>query len=175
MNTVQHNNESINVACPVPFKQQPVWEYWYLRKRQFYRWAILSPSKYITKLIAVWIAALLLVLLVIAWRSPVNTLRPMDLLLGAFVAELVVGIVLARLYAAWHYVHLRLVQREIDYQVLTTDRTKLWRKSELVSERDRLVARFQVRPTLQRIERSILFLVIIASSNLLILFVTTNY
>ena len=175
MNIVQHNNENTNAVCPIPLKQQPVREYWCLRDKRFFRWAILQRNKYITKLLAVWVSALLLVLFVVALRSPYRTLSYVDLLIGAIVAELAVLLALIRLYAAWQYIHSRLIHREIDYINLATNKTKIWRKSELVLARDILIARFQVRPILKRIGCSMLLLAVIAGSNFLILSITTNY
>ena len=175
MNVVQHNNENIDSICPVPLKQQPIREYWHLKQRRFFRWAILERGKYVTKLVAVWISALLLVLFILALRSPTSDLSDEDFWLGALVAELVVLLFLIRLYSAWHHIYSRLIGREIDYQLMATRKTKLWRKSELVLAQDLLVARFQVRPILQRLDRSMVLLTIIMSFNFLILFVTTNY
>ena len=175
MNIVQHNNENVNTICPIPLEQQPVREYWRLKKRRFFRWAILSQSKYVTKLLAVWISTLLLVLFILALRSPYRLLSYSDFLIGAVIAKLAVFLSLIGLYAAWQYIHSRLIHREIDYKVLATNETKLWQKSELVLARDRLIARFQVRPIIKRITMSMVLLAVIISSNFFILFVTTNY
>ena len=175
MNIVQHNNENINAICPIPLEQQPVKEYWRLRKRKFFRWAILVRSRYVTKLLAVWISSLLLVLFILALRSPYRVLSYSDLLIGAAIAELVVFLFLVRLYAAWHNIHSRLIHQQIDYKVLATNETKLWQKTELVLARDRLIARFQVRPIIKRISMSMVLLAVTIGSNFFILFVTTNY
>ena len=175
MNIVQHSNENID-AIYLPFEQQPVREYWCLRKKKFFRWAILPLSKYMTKLLAVWISTLLLALFCLALRSPYRTLSYWDLSLGAVIAEGAVFLCLIRLRAAWHYIHSRLIYREIDYKNLATKETEVCHKPELVLARDRLIVRFQVRPILKRIERSMVLLAVIIGSNFLILlFVTTNY
>ena len=175
MKIVQHNNNNVGAVCPVPLKQQPVREYWCLRKRRFFRWAILSRGKYVNKLLAVWISTLLLILFVFALRSPDRALPYADFLIGAIIAELVVFLFLIRLYAAWRYVHLRLIQTKIDYTNLTTKKTRLWQKSELVLARDVLIARFQVRPILKRIARSMVLVALIVGTNFWILSITTNY
>ena len=175
MKIVQHNNENIDAICLIPLEQQPVREYWRLRKRKFFRWAILSRSKYVTKLLAVWISVLLLVLFILALRSPYRVLSYSDFLIGAIIAELAVFLCLIGLYAAWQYIHSRLIYRKIDYKVLATKETKLWHKSELVLARDRLIARFQVRPIIKRISMSMVLLAVIASLNFFILFVTTSH
>ena len=174
MNIVQHSNENIDAIC-LPFDRQPVREYWCLREKRFFRWAILPLSKYVTKLLAVWISTLLLALFVRALRSPYRALSYSDISLGAVIADCTVFLCLIRLRAAWYYIYSRLIYREIDYKNLATKETEVCRKSELVLARDRLIARFQVRPILKRIERSMMLLAVIIGSNFLILFVTTNY
>ena len=175
MKIVQHNNENTNAVCPIPLKQQPVREYWCLREKRFFRWAILRRDRYVTKLLAVWISALLFALFFAVLRSPDRPLSYTELLMGAIVAELVVWLTLIRLYFAWQYIYSRLIDREIDYTNLATNKTRLWRKSELVLARDVLIARFQVRPILKRIARSMLLLALIVGINFLILSVTNNY
>lgn len=175
MNIVQHNNEDIGLPCPIPLKQQPIREYWRLRQRRFFRWAILERSKYTTKLMAVWISALLLVLFVLVLRSPSQALSHSNFLMGAIIAETVVLLALFRLYSIWHYIHLRLISREIDYKTLATKETRFWQKSELVLARDILVDRFQIRPIIKRLKQSMMLLAMIISLNSLILFITTNY
>ena len=175
MNIVQHNNDSVDKICPIPLDQQPVREYRRLQTRMFFRWAILSRSKYVTKLLAVWITALLLILFVMALRSPARALNLSDVLIGAIVAELSVGLVLTSLYAAWRHIYLRLIHREIDYISLVTNKTYSWQKPELFLARDVLVARFQVSPILRQIGKSMVLLTIIISFNFSILFLITNY
>ena len=173
MKSVQHNNENID-ASPIPLEQQPVREYWCLKKRRFFRWAILDLSKYVNKLLAVWISSLLLALFVFAMRSPHRVLSYSELLIGAIIAELAVLAALIKLYAGWNYIRFRLIHREIDYKIWSFEQTKVYRKPKLMLARDVLIARFQVIPVLKRIEKSMMCLTIIISSSFLILFVTTN-
>ena len=173
---MQHNNENVNLAsaCPVPLEQQPIQQYRHLRESRFFRWAILKRDKYTVKLLAVGISGLLLTLLVFAAKDQYNIYK-YNFWVSTVIAQLIVLVFLIRLYAAWEYIYLRLISQRIDYRILATRKTRLWDKPKLWLAQDRLIARFQVRPTLKRLKHSILHLLLFTSLNFLILFITINH
>ena len=139
---------------PVPSEQIPVNEYRSLQESRFFRWAILERWKYTTKLLAVWIAGFLFSALVFTTRSTAYNLALSDCLWSIIIANIFVLLSLMRLYAAWHYVYSRLLVNKIDYKS-KLKKTAVWEKPRLMQERDNLVARFQIRPVLQRLRQTI--------------------
>ena len=138
----------------LPLKQIPVNEYRSLRERKFFRWATLKRWKYTTKLLAVWVTGFLFSTLIFATKSSQN-LVPSDYLGSIVIANIFVLLCLVKLYVAWHHIYTRLLINKIDYQILKPQKTVVWQKPKLMQYRDGLVARFQIRPVLQRLQRTI--------------------
>ena len=139
---------------PVPSEQIPVNEYRSLQESRFFRWAILERWKYTTKLLAVWVAGFLFSTLVFTTRSTAYNLALSDCLWSIITANIFVLLCLLRLYAAWHYVYSRLLVNKIDYKILNLKKTAVWEKPRLMQERDNLVAKFQIKPVLQRLRQT---------------------
>ena len=177
MKTMEHSNqdELAHFPCPVPLKQLPVYEYQHLRGSKFFRWAVLNFGKYTTKLLAVGISSLLLVLLFYSARLANRGLTYSEFLGSMMFAELVVLLTLILLYAGWHNLYSRLVDRQIDYKIHSQKKTEVWHKPKSMLLRDRLIARFQVRPILKRLKRTILLLLLLLCVNFGILFLTVHY
>ena len=158
MKIMQNDNvdeSGFTFFTPVPSEQIPVNEYRSLQESRFFRWAILERWKYTTKLLAVWIAGFLFSALVFTTRSTAYNLALSDCLWSIIIANIFVLLSLMRLYAAWHYVYSRLLVNKIDYKISNPQKTIAWRKPKLIQERDNLVARFQIRPVLQRLRQTI--------------------
>ena len=157
---------------PVPSEQIPVNKYRSLQESKFFRWAILERWKYITKLLAVWVAGFLFSTLVFTTRSTADNLALSDCLWSIITANIFVLLCLLRLYAAWHYVYSRLLVNKIDYKILNLKKTAVWEKPRLMQERDNLVARFQIKPVLQRLRQTTISIFI--SLSLAFLFLIDN-
>ena len=178
---MQHNNAGDRdfsfMICPVPLRQQPVIQYRRLKEKRFFRWAILTRSVYNTKLLAVWVTGVLLCLYAVNINSPQHgVISVVDLLWSAIVGKLALLCCLLKLYAAWRYVYSRLINSEIVYKILKAETVKVvvWQKSQLFMTRDALVARFQVKHILKRIEQTLLSVLLLFSINIIILFLVTN-
>ena len=144
----------------VPSEQIPVNEYRSLQESRFFRWATLERWKYATKLLAVWIAGFLFSTLVFATTSHNLTLS--DYLWSIIVGNIFVLLCLLKLYSAWHRVYSRLLVNKIDYN-LKPQKTVAWQKPKLMQYRDNLVARFQIRPVLQRLRQTMTSIFIVLS------------
>ena len=176
MKTMQHDNADRKYSfwlCPVPLRQQPVNQYRELRERNFFRWVVLDRPIYCTKLLAVWITGMLLTLYAITIRSDRSGITVSDFLGSAIAGEVAVLFSVIMLYAAWNYVHSRLISLKINYKI-SSGEFQSWRKPKSVLMRDSLVARFQVRPILERIKQTIIFSLLLFMVNLLTLFLVIN-
>ena len=177
---MQHNNAGDRdfsfVICPVPLRQQPIIQYQRLKEKRFFRWAILTHSVYSTKLLAVWVTGVLVCLYAININYPkYGGISVVDLLRCAIVGKLAVLCCLTKLYAAWRYVYLRLINSEIVYKIPTKAvKVTVWQKSQLFMMRDALIARFQVKHILKRMEQTLLSVLLLFGINLVILFLVTN-
>ncbi|MEL6163393.1 MAG: CGLD27 family protein [Cyanobacteria bacterium J06628_3] len=161
--------------CPVPRKQIPVNEYRDLKERMFFHWAILEDSKYAAKLLAVWVSGLLIAAFLIAGKSVSRNITYVGFYWSAILAKIAVLLCLMQLYTAWHYLYLRLMNQKIAYKLLESSKTAVWYKPESTLIRDRLIARFQVRPVLKRIKQTILLVLLFLILNFSILFLTLSY
>ena len=178
---MQHNNAGDRdfsfMICPIPSRQQPVIQYQRLKEKRFFRWAILTHSVYSTKLLAVWVTGVLVCLYAINIDSPkYEGISVVDLLWCAIIGELAVLCCLTKLYTAWRYVYSRLINSEIVYKIPRAKAVKVavWQKSRLFMMRDTLVARFQVKHILKRIEQTLLSVLLLFGINIIILFLVTN-
>ena len=156
MKIMQNDNvdeSGFTFFTPVPSEQIPVNEYRSLQESRFFRWAVLERWKYTTKLLAVWIAGFLFSTLIFT-TSTAYSLALSDCLWSIITAKIFVLLCLLRLYAAWHYVYSRLLVNKIDYQISTNPQRIAWQKPKLMQERDSLIARFQIKPVLQRLRQT---------------------
>ena len=166
MKIMQNDNvdeSGFTFFTPVPSEQIPVNEYRSLQESRFFRWAILERWKYNSKLLAVWIAGFLFSALIFTTRSTAYSLALSDCLWSIITAKIFVLLCLLRLYAAWHYVYSRLLVNQIDYKIFKLQKTVAWEKPRLMRERDNLVARFQIKPVLQRLRQTIISIFIALS------------
>ena len=173
MKIMQNDNvdeSGFTFFTPVPSEQIPVNEYRSLQESKFFRWAILERWKYTTKLLAVWITGFLFSTLVFSTRSTAYNLALSDCLWSIIIAKILVLVCLLRLYAAWHYVYSRLLVKKIDYT--KQQKTVVWQKPKLMQDRDNLVARFQIKPVLQRLRQTTISIFI--SLSLAFLFLIDN-
>ena len=154
---------------PVPSEQIPVNEYRSLQESRFFRWAILERWKYTTKLLAVWITGFLFSTLVFTTKYTGQNLALSDYLWSIIIANIFVLLCLLRVYAAWHRVYSRLLVNKIDYKISKPQKTVVWQKPKLMQYRDNLVARFQIRPVLQRLRQTMTSIFIILSLTFLFL------
>ena len=177
MKTMQYNNTGDRnfsfLVCPVPLRQQPVFQYRELTERSFFRWVTLTNSVYGTKLSVVWSTGVLFSLYGLTIQSE-SGITLADILWSTIVGEFAVFACLLKLYLAWNYVHSRLMNQEITYKVPRERKIAVWQKSQSIAMRDYLIARFQVRQLLERIRHTVLSILFLFGINSLVLFLITN-
>jgi hypothetical protein len=83
-----------------------------------------------------------------------------------------VGLILIRLYLGWSYIGERLKKTKIIYEESSWYDGQVWEKPLEDYQRDQLIFTYQVRPLLQRLRKSGLLLLILASSCSLMFFFT---
>lgn len=141
-------------ACPVPREQQPLNEYKHLSESCFFRWGTLALKGYLAKTVGIWGMSWLIAGPVAAASfSPVE--YPVKFLLcGTAGTSFLLGLLLLQLYLGWRYVGDRLKSSTVFYEESGWYDGQTWTKTAEVLTQDQLVLTYQVRPILQRLERT---------------------
>lgn len=160
--------ESSVSACPVPDEQQPLNEYQELTESWFFSWGKLDPIKYSRKLAWVWAWSWLITGPLAAASFAPNKHLLQFILCSSAGAGIALVLTLLRLYLGWSYVRERLLKETIFYEESGWYDGQTWTKPTEILTRDRLIVSYQVKPILQRLERTFAILVLIVFSGSLI-------
>ena len=156
--------------CPVPSEQQPVNEYQELRESWFFRWVTFPNFKYGRQLGYVWLGSLLIVAPIAAASFPPQE-APLGFVLSSILgAGLFVAAAVLRLYLGWSYIGRRLNQEKIVYEESGWYDGQVWKKPPESLNRDRLIFTYEVKPIIQRLQKSGLILMgsIVSGSSILL-------
>ncbi|MEM1369570.1 MAG: CGLD27 family protein [Cyanobacteria bacterium P01_H01_bin.15] len=141
-------------VCPIPEEQQPVQEYQQLRESWLFTWVTLPLPVYIRKLFWVWLWGWLL-------SGPISAasfspeISPLKFgVWGSLGAGLFVAFVVARMYLGWTYVNNRLTAESVIYEESGWYDGQRWEKPEAILQREKLMAAYQVRPLLLRLQQT---------------------
>jgi len=153
--------ESSVSVCPVPAEQQPLNEYEELKSSGFFRTGTLDQHEYIKKLAWIWGLSWLISGPVAAASFAPGKYTAQFILCG--VAGASVGVILAvvRLYLGWSYVRDRLMRPTIFYEESGWYDGQTWTKPPELLTRDRLIVTYQIKPILQRLQRTSGFLALL--------------
>jgi hypothetical protein len=147
-------DSSVSV-CPVPAEQQPLNEYEELKTSGFFRSATLALREYSTGLCWIW-GISWIVAGPVAAASFTPAKHPVQFILcGGAGASLGVILAVVRLYLGWSYVRDRLTSPTIFYEETGWYDGQNWTKPPEILTRDRLVVNYQVKPILQRLQKTI--------------------
>lgn len=150
--------ESSSQFCPVPLEQQPVNEYEALKATWPFSWAELSPLQLLRKLSWVAFWGSFLASPIAAASFPLQKKPVFFLLATALGIFSLLGLFLIRLLLGWFYVKDRLQAEEVIYEESGWYDGQRWPKPLEILTRDRLIINYQVRPILQRLQRTLLIL-----------------
>lgn len=141
-------------ACPVPFEQQPLNEYLELQESDFFQWAMLDWQPYLRKIIWTWVWGWAIAGPVAA-ASFAPAKFPLQFgLIGAAGATFLLALVLVRLYLGWRYVCDRLFSTDVFYEESGWYDGQVWSKPSQVLIQERLVVTYEIKPAMQRLERT---------------------
>lgn len=140
--------------CPVPTEQQPLNEYQDMRESWFYSWGERELWGYLKPLVILWGVGWV-VAGPIAAASFAPARQGVPFCLSASMGALVLpGLALVQLYMGWQYVASRLRQAAVPYEESGWYDGQIWVKPEEIVNRDRLIVDYQVKPILQRIQKT---------------------
>lgn len=147
--------ESSVSVCPVPSEQQPLNEYEELKSSGFFRTATLALSEYSIKLCWIWGISWIVAAPVAAASFAPGKHLVQFILCGAAGASFGVILAVVRLYLGWSYVRDRLISPTIFYEETGWYDGQNWTKPSEVLTRDRLIVNYQVKPILQRLQKTL--------------------
>lgn len=150
--------ESATQFCPVPQEQQPCYEYQQLQDSWFFRWATLKPVDYLKKLL--WVSfAMSMIAAPIAAVSFLPTKYPLKFLLSSIDGiTFLTALVISQLYLGWVYIRDRLYKSEISYEESGWYDGQIWLKPESMLRRDRLIVSYEIQPIIDRLKKTLMFL-----------------
>nr|YP_009296950.1 hypothetical protein Ceram_017 [Ceramium japonicum]AOM66293.1 hypothetical protein Ceram_017 [Ceramium japonicum] len=142
--------------CPVPFDQQPLNEYLYLKESKFFSWSTATTQKYFFTLTYLLIILFILfypfVYSIISIKKYLIKSIVLDILLVNFMTLLI----FLRLYLGWSYIIKRLLSATIFYEESGWYDGQIWVKTANSLIQDRLIGLYEVMPFIQRIKYCIL-------------------
>nr|YP_010986168.1 hypothetical protein NDC12_pgp050 [Polyopes affinis]WOL37086.1 hypothetical protein [Polyopes affinis] len=148
--------------CPVPFEQQPLNEYSSLRTSWFFAWSTLDNDKYIKKIFYIFCFSFVIfmpfALSIVSSRSFLKIM-----ILDTSIASIILVLIFVRLYLGWSYIIKRLFSAIVFYEESGWYDGQIWIKSVESLTKDRLIGRYEVSPLIQRIQYSLIILIILIS------------
>jgi hypothetical protein len=154
-------------ACPVPEQQQPLNEYERLKAAWLFRWATFSRVRYARKLLGSACCGTLLASPLVAASFPPATAPGQFLLGSAAGGEVLVLLLVVRLYLGWSYVRIRLSKARVPYEETGWYDGQTWQKPPETVARDRLVVTYQIAPILSRLQATFAILALLLGAGTL--------
>lgn len=145
---------SIDARCPVPLDQIPIKEYESMSESWFYSWGARSLWGYLVPIIALWLFSWLVVGPMAAVSFAPARLLPQFIISGSLGALMLPSLALVQMYVGWRHVCDRLLQPAVPYEESGWYDGQIWDKPEEVVTRDCLIANYQVKPLMLRIQKT---------------------
>jgi hypothetical protein len=158
----------MSARCPVPLDQIPIKEYESMSESWFYRWGAQNLRGYLLPIVSLWLLSWLAVGPMAAVSFGPTKLLPQFVISASLGALLLPTLALIQLYTGWRHVCDRLSQPLVPYEESGWYDGQVWEKPEDVVNRDRLIADYQVKPLLHRLQKTFAVILGIISFNLVI-------
>lgn len=147
------------MTCPVPKDQQPLNEYVELKEAFFYRWAKKTRSQYLQVLLLMWLGFTVIFLPVaMSIQSPSRHLWQFICVasIGGSVG-LILPVLL--MLSGWNHVKQRLDSAKIFYEESGWYDGQTWEKPEADLAKDRLLVAYEIKPVVNRLQKTLLGIV----------------
>ncbi|MEL6899592.1 MAG: CGLD27 family protein [Cyanobacteria bacterium J06606_4] len=145
---------SPSARCPVPADQIPIKEYESMSESWFYSWGARDLKGFIVPIVSLWLVSWLLVGPMAAISFVPAKVPPKFIISASLGALLLPTLALVQLYTGWRHVCDRLAQQAVAYEESGWYDGQVWEKPEDVFNRDRLIADYQVKPILHRLQKT---------------------
>lgn len=166
------NDDSVlgSGVCPVPEEQQPLQELKSLQNMMLFAWATRPWPEFIARLGCVW--GVFLVTLGLPVSAVTFDLRTqgVECFVAASIGSLfIVMVTVSRLYLGWAHVGNRLLSATVEYEETGWYDGQIWVKTPEVLMRDRLLGTYTVKPTLARLQTTMVSLAGIMATSAVLL------
>ena len=141
--------------CPVPFEQQPLNEYLSLKKSWLFSWSISSKKSFILGILYLFLFFGLFTTILFKFLIPLYDFYH-NLLVNLFVSNIIMFLILLRIYLGWSYVLKRLLSATVFYEESGWYDGQVWVKNSDYLMQDRLIGLYQVIPFITRIKYAFL-------------------
>ena len=145
-----------NNICPVPFDQQPLNEFYSLKKSCFFSFFGFKLSRYLYSLFSIGMISILLFMPLII--KNIKFSWKLFILDELFCTIIFLSLVLTRLYLGWSYIISRLFSASIFYEESGWYDGQIWIKTPEMLTKDRLIGTYYVLPLLDRIKWTFIIL-----------------
>ncbi len=145
---------STSAQCPVPVDQIPIKEYESMSESWFYSWGARNLVGYLVPIISLWLVSWLIVGPMAAVSFMPSKLLPQFMISASLGALLLPTLALVQLYIGWRHVCDRLLQRAVPYEESGWYDGQIWEKPEDVVMQDRLIANYEVKPLMLRLQKT---------------------
>jgi hypothetical protein len=142
--------------CPVPIDQRPINEYNTLKDSTFFLWTTRSLDSYIKNVFFLSIPIYFFIGSLVK-ASTMNSELPLnDLLYTVTFSTIILGLIFLRIYLGWTYVYQRLVKASVNYEESGWYDGKTWIKPPEILIQDKLIAKYQLLPIINRLKVSLI-------------------
>lgn len=159
---------SISARCPVPVDQIPIKEYESMSESWFYSWGSRELAGYLIPIASLWLVSWLVVGPMAAVSFVPSKWLPQFVISSSLGALLLPTLALVQLYIGWRHVCDRLSKQSVFYEESGWYDGQMWEKPDDVMNRDRLIADYQVKPLMLRMQKTFAVLLGIVSFSLVI-------
>ena len=143
-----------SARCPVPVDQIPIKEYESMSQSWFYSWGGRPLKGYLVPILCLWAASWVVVGPMAAVSFVPAKMPPQFVLSATLGALLLPTLALIQLYIGWQHVCDRLSQSAVPYEESGWYDGQIWEKPEDILNRDRLIADYEVKPILHRLQKT---------------------
>ena len=148
--------------CPVPEDQRPLNEYLNLKNSFFFNWPTLNILGYLKKLSVFASFMLILSVPVTNYFYPVFEFPSQFILINIFIVNILLIFLLGRVYLGWSYIEERLFNPTIEYEESGWYDGQTWVKPIKILKQDRLICSYKVFPILKRLEKTIVYFILVS-------------
>jgi hypothetical protein len=152
--------KKINLSCPVPIDQQPIYEYEKLKNSTVFSWTTDRDKQYYTKIVTLILTNYIVAALFGNFRFPIDFDSFKSLALDSLIGISFVILFFLRIYMGWRYVYNRLKKATITYEESGWYDGQTWIKSPDVLMKDIIIADYMLLPVLKRLEMTLGFLLL---------------
>ena len=120
----------------------------------FYSWGARNLRGYLIPIVSLWLLSWLVVGPMAAVSFGPAHLLPQFILSSTLGALLLPTLALIQLYIGWRHVCDRLLQRAVPYEESGWYDGQVWQKPKEIFDRDCLIADYQVKPLMHRLQKT---------------------